>query len=131
MLGTHLKTRTIRILLIALAGGVIACPQALAGEADVVAVKHERAADGTYRFDVTVRHADAGWEHYADMWRVVAPDGTVFAERVLLHPHDAEQPFTRSQTGIVVPEGTASVTVRAHDKLHGWGGAEIEVPLGK
>ena len=34
---------------------------------------------GRWRFDVTVRHADEGWDHYADKWDVVAPDGTVLA----------------------------------------------------
>lgn len=101
----------------------------MAGEADVVAAKFSRAADGSYRFDVTVRHADAGWEHYADKWQVLGPDGTVFGERVLLHPHDDEQPFTRSQSGIEIPDGTRTVTVRAHDKRHGWGGAELTIDL--
>ena len=45
---------------------------ATAGEADVVAVKLDRAAPGVWRFDVTVRHADAGWDHYADAWEVLA-----------------------------------------------------------
>lgn len=103
---------------------------AIAGEADIVAAIHARAADGTYRFDVTVRHADAGWEHYADKWQVVGPDGTVLGERVLLHPHDTEQPFTRSQSGIAIPAGVGSVTIRAHDTQHGWGGADLTVKLG-
>lgn len=104
-------------------------PLAHAGEADVVAAKFSRAADGTFRFDVTVRHADAGWDHYADKWQVTGADGTVFGERVLAHPHDDEQPFTRSQSGIAIPEGTDRVLVRAHDKVHGWGGIEISVDL--
>lgn len=102
---------------------------AQAGEADVVAAKFAKAAGGTYRFDVTVRHADAGWDHYADKWQVVGPDGTVFGERVLAHPHDNEQPFTRSQSGIAIPDGVSSVSIRAHDKVHGWGGAELSVEL--
>lgn len=102
---------------------------ALAGEADVVAAQYAKAADGSYRFDVTVRHADAGWDHYADKWQVIGADGAVYGERVLVHPHDNEQPFTRSQSGIVVPDSVKSVTVRAHDKVHGWGGAELAVDL--
>lgn len=99
-----------------------------AGMADVEAVEVSKEGNG-YRFSVTVRHADEGWEHYADKWEVLGPDGAVYGERVLLHPHVDEQPFTRSQTGIVVPEGIGEVTVRAHDKLHGWGGIEIKVKL--
>jgi len=130
MLINSFKLRNARNLLIALAGGLIATVSAHAGEADVVAAKYAKAPDGSYRFDVTVRHADAGWEHYADKWQVIGPDGTVYGERVLAHPHDNEQPFTRSQSGIAIPEGVSSVTIRAHDKQHGWGGAELTVELG-
>ena len=65
---------------------------ALAGEADVVGVA-ARSSGGGWSFDVTVRHADTGWEHYADAWRVVGPDGVVYGTRVLVHPHVNEQPF--------------------------------------
>ena len=101
----------------------------LAGEADVVAAEAVRAADGTWRFSVTVRHADEGWDHYADAWDVVAPDGTVLATRILHHPHVDEQPFTRSLSGVVIPEDVATVTVRAHDSAHGHGGATADVML--
>lgn len=120
-----------RTLLLALAGGLVATVTAHASEADVMAATFAKTADGTYRFDVTVRHADDGWDHYADKWQVVGPDGTVFGERVLAHPHDNEQPFTRSQSGIVIPEDVGAVTLRAHDKVHGWGGAELVVDLGR
>lgn len=95
----------------------------------MVGVDYRRSADGAYRFDVTVRHADDGWEHYADRWQVLAPDGTVLGERVLLHPHDTEQPFTRSLGGIAIPDDIRTVRVRAHDSRHGWGGAELTVDL--
>jgi hypothetical protein len=102
---------------------------AFAGMADIVGVQTEKAADGTYRFDVSVRHDDEGWDHYADKWVVTGPDGTVYGERVLLHPHENEQPFTRSQSGIAIPDVVKTVTVRAHDKVHGWGGAEMSVSV--
>lgn len=100
-----------------------------AGDADVVDARAERAQDGTYRFDVTVRHADEGWDHYADRWEVLGPDGKVLGERVLLHPHVDEQPFTRSQSGIAIPDDVREVTIRAHDKVHGFGGREMMVAL--
>jgi len=81
------------------------------------------------RFVVTVRHADAGWDHYANAWEVVAPDGTVLATRTLLHPHDNEQPFTRSLDGVALPADIDHVTVRARDTRHGLGGASVRVPL--
>ena len=104
------------------------CGGAQAGEANVVGVKVQAQGE-TYRFDVTVRHGDEGWDHYADRWVVVGDDGTVFGERVLLHPHVEEQPFTRSLSGVVIPEGVNSVAVRGHDKGHGFGGAEFTIDL--
>jgi hypothetical protein len=101
---------------------------ALAGEADVVGVAAQSSGGG-WSFDVTVRHGDTGWEHYADAWRVVGPDDTVYGTRTLLHPHVGEQPFTRSLSGVAIPAGVANVTVEAHDSVHGWGGAAVEVVL--
>jgi hypothetical protein len=93
-------------------------------------------ADGVWTFSVTVRHPDTGWEDYADGWDVVLPDGTVAKPdpkspftRLLLHPHENEQPFTRSQGGIVLPPGIDRVRLRAHDLVDGWGGNEIMVHL--
>jgi hypothetical protein len=100
-----------------------------AGEADVVDVRATKSATKTYTFHVTVQHADSGWDHYADRWDVVGPDGVVLATRVLLHPHVGEQPFTRSLSGVRIPPGTETVTVRAHDKVHGWGGRIMTVEL--
>ena len=101
-----------------------------AGEADVLDVKVRAGGDGTYSFDVTVRHGDTGWKHYADKWDVVAPDGkTVLGTRTLYHPHVEEQPFTRSLSGVRIPAGTDFVILRAHDSVHGYGGAEMTVQL--
>ena len=101
---------------------------ALAGEADVLEVRAERSG-ATWRFEATVSHADEGWEHYADAWRVVGPDGAVYGTRELLHPHVAEQPFTRSLAGVASPDGVSTVTLEARDSVHGWGGRTVEVAL--
>lgn len=103
-----------------------------AGTADVVAVKVfklPKIGPDVFRFRVTVRHADDGWDHYADRWQVVSPDGTVLGTRVLAHPHDNEQPFTRLKD-LRVPVEIKRVTIRAGDKVHGFGGREmtVEVP---
>ncbi len=100
-----------------------------AGEADVVQVALTRSGDGTYQASVTVKHADEGWDHYANAWEVVAPDGTVLATRVLAHPHVNEQPFTRSLSGITIPEDIKEVRFRAKDSVHGYGGKEIVLPV--
>ena len=100
-----------------------------AGEADVLEVRVQRSTDNTYRFDVSVQHADEGWDHYADRWEVLAPDGAVLATRTLLHPHEHEQPFTRSLSGVVIPDNITSVSLRAHDSVHAYGGAEVTVKI--
>jgi len=102
---------------------------ALAGEADIVGVEVTKQEARGFAFTVTVRHADTGWKHYADKWDVVAPDGAVLGTRVLAHPHVDEQPFTRSLGGVRVPDGIDTVSLRAHDSVHGHGGAEKRVTL--
>lgn len=102
---------------------------AVAGEADVVAAEARQAADGSWSFSVTVRHADTGWDHYADAWEVRAPDGAVLGTRTLLHPHVDEQPFTRSLGGVAVPDGVTTVTICARDSVHDFGGACVDVDL--
>ena len=78
--------------------------------------------NGTWTAHVTVRHEDTGWNHYADAWRIVDPDHKVLGTRALYHPHETEQPFTRSLSGIAIPLSVTWVVVQAHDKVHGWGG---------
>jgi hypothetical protein len=104
--------------------GLVAClltQVATADEAKVIAVEATPSVAGAWRFSVTISHGDTGWEHYADKWQVIGPDGGLLGERVLLHPHVDEQPFTRSLGGIAIPEGIDAVRVRAHDTIHGWG----------
>ena len=102
-----------------------------ADEPRVVAAKAVAGADGAWRFDVTVRHNDTGWDHYADGWEILDGAGKVLARRVLLHPHETEQPFTRSLTGVRLPAGLARVVLRAHDKVHGYGSVTVTVDLAK
>lgn len=106
------------------------------GNADVVFVRAVEQPGGAWTFHVTVQHPDMGWEDYADGWDVMTPDGRVLKSdpedpftRLLLHPHVDEQPFTRSQSGLIVPPGVSKVTVRAHDLVDGYGGNEVAVDL--
>lgn len=108
---------------------ILAAAPALAGQADVVAASATAEGGGRWTFSATVRHADEGWDHYADAWRVVGPDGTVYGTRELAHPHVDEQPFTRTLGGVAVPEGVAEVRIEARDSVHGWGGAAVTVAL--
>ena len=92
--------------------------------------------------DATATRTDTGWtisatlsspydspERYADAWRVLGPDGTVLAVRDLLHDHAAEQPFTRSLTGVDIPDEVGTVTIEGRDQQYGWGGATVTIEL--
>ncbi|WP_170786363.1 hypothetical protein [Ruegeria lacuscaerulensis] len=75
---------------------------------------------GTWRFDVTVSHPETGWDDYADGWRVLDMEGKELGLRVLHHPHENEQPFTRSLSGVAIPAGTSQVQVQARTNTDGW-----------
>jgi hypothetical protein len=107
----------------------VASQTASAGEADVLAASAERDMRGTWTISATLLHEDTGWDHYADRFDVLAPDGTVLGSRTLFHPHVNEQPFTRSLTGLSIPETVDVITVRAHDSVHELGGATVEITL--
>jgi hypothetical protein len=104
---------------------------AWAGEADVVAAKVRRAADGSYDFDVTVKSNDRGWDYFADAFEVLTPAGKVLGTRVLLHPHETEQPFTRELYGVKIPQGIERVVIRARHKPKGYDGKTLTVELPK
>jgi len=99
-----------------------------AGQAEILDAKAIRSGDG-WRFTVSVEHADSGWEHYADSWRVVTEDGDLLGERTLMHPHEGEQPFTRSLDGVNIPKNINVVYIEAHDSVHGWSSQRVKVIL--
>lgn len=99
-----------------------------AGEVEIVDAT-ARPDGGGWRFDVTLRHADTGWDHYADAWEVRLPDDTVLGTRTLYHPHVEEQPFTRALSGVGVPEGTRRVVIHARDTVDGWSPRTLSLDL--
>ena len=109
----------------------ILCLPVFADEADVLDVDVTCNSSLVCRFAVTVRHDDQGWKHYANRWEVLSPGGEILATRVLAHPHDDEQPFTRSLTNVSIPDGLSEVIVRSHDLMHEYGGKELVVQLPK
>jgi hypothetical protein len=113
---------------LATVGLLIAAP-AFAGDADVVDAKVVHRSGRVFDFDVTVRSRDTGWERYADQIEVLGPDGKVLGTRVLVHPHEDEQPFTRDVYGVTIPGGVEAVTVRARFKPSGFDGATLRVVL--
>jgi len=96
---------------------------------DILAAQATPEGDGAWRFDVTVSSPYDTPERYADAWRVVGPNGTVYGIRELTHDHASEQPFTRSQTGIAIPSDVIIVTVEGRDQANGWGGGTLTVDL--
>jgi hypothetical protein len=83
----------------------------------------------TWRFDVTISHPDTGWDHYVDAWRILDMQGNELGTRVLTHPHVDEQPFTRSLSGVRIPEGTSQVQIQAREKPGGWNPDAVIITL--
>jgi len=98
-----------------------------ADEVRIVDVRVE--CPGSCSFAVTLEHDDEGWHHYANKWDVMSLDGQILGSRVLYHPHENEQPFTRSLSGVIVPEGISQVKIRAMDSVHGYSKQEVVVDI--
>lgn len=96
---------------------------------NVTGVKVKARAADQFDFDVTVSSPYDTAQRYADAFRVVDKDGTVYGERVLLHDHADEQPFTRDLYSVTIPRAVKVVTVQARDKQFGYGGKTAEVVL--
>ena len=99
---------------------LILIPSAALADPPMVESATAQNSGGSWNFSVTIRHPDTGWDHYADGWEVLAPDGTRLGFRELLHPHENEQPFTRSLGGVAVPDGIDEVQIRARCSQDGW-----------
>lgn len=109
---------------------VLLMPSAvLAGEADVIKAVAKAQGSGSWRFDVTIRSNDKGWDYYCDRFEIVGPDGAVLGTRILAHPHETEQPFTRSLGSVAIPGSVTTVTVRASMKPDGAGGETVQISL--
>ncbi len=117
-----------KLLAAVVLAGLCAAPQAFANQVKILHAKFQQSG-GNWYVSVTLRHHDTGWDHYADEWRIVGPDGKEIAKRVLLHPHENEQPFTRSLGGVEIPSGDNVVYIEAHDKVHGWSPQRLKVDL--
>ena len=127
---SFITRRPILRAVFASAAVILASAPLTAGDADVVDVSIAALGDSKFRIDATVAHGDTGWEHYADRWDVLTEDGHVIGPRVLHHPHETEQPFTRSLT-LVIPADIARVVIRAGDLVHGDDGGKtitVDVP---
>jgi len=102
--------------------------QVYADEVKILDVKFNKKGIG-WTVSVKLQHADEGWRHYADVWRIVDAQNTIFGERILRHPHVNEQPFTRSLTQVIIPLDVPVVYIEAHDSVHGWSAPRLKVDL--
>ena len=97
---------------------------------DIVAVDptYDAVAD-TWSFAVTVSSPYDTPAQYADGWRVIGPDGTVYGVHTLAHDHASEQPFTRHQRGVTIPDDVDEVTIEGRDLASGFGGGTATISL--
>lgn len=96
---------------------------------DVLAVELRPKGEGIFDVAVTLSSPYDTAQRYADGWRVLDADGNVLGSHTLLHDHAAEQPFTRTQSGLVIPDGVAEITVQGRDQANGFGGLTLTVPI--
>lgn len=97
---------------------------------DILEAELRPVGSRTYDVVVTISSPYDSPERYADGWRVLAPDGSLLGAHELLHDHATEQPFTRTQPALVIPDGIDLVTVEGRDLANGYGGTTrtVRVP---
>lgn len=94
---------------------------------DIVSVDVTRGGEMSASFAVTVSSPYDSPQRYADGWRVLDQDGAVLGEHTLGHDHANEQPFTRTQSDVEIPEGTTELTIEGRDQISGYGGETVTV----
>jgi hypothetical protein len=113
----------------AAAEAALAQPTASQKYPDIISATVKPRGADVFDFDVTVSSPYDTLQRYADAFRALTLDRKVLGERVLLHDHQTEQPFTRDLYGIKIPADIKRVIIEGRDQLHGWGGKTIEVAL--
>lgn len=92
----------------------------------VTGVRFSREVDpGTFSMGATVRHHDQGWDDYAD---TIVFEGAENGRLALQHPHDDEQPFTRSKDNV---RAEGRVRVHALDNVRSGDGSAIVVDFSR
>jgi hypothetical protein len=100
-----------------------------AGDVQILAADFYNNGGQTWSVNITLKHDDTGWKHFADNWRIVDNKGNILGDRVLMHPHVSEQPFTRGLGNVKIPENIKTVYIEAHDKVHGWTEKKLQIDL--
>ena len=96
---------------------------------DVLVVELRPRGDRTFDVAVTLSSPYDTPQRYADGWRVMDREGNVLGTHTLMHDHAGEQPFTRTQPGLHIPDGTETVTVEGRDQANGFGGLALTVAV--
>lgn len=96
---------------------------------DIIAVDIRPGEQDAFHFEVTVSSPYDTHRRYADAFRIMGKDGTVFGTRILAHDHASEQPFTRYLYGVTIPRGVTAVVVQGRDMKYGYGGKTVEAVL--
>jgi hypothetical protein len=101
---------------------------AFADAPDVVSAKVAQDG-GRWTVTVVLSHEDTGWDHFADGFAVLLPDGTKIGYGELSHPHTGQDTFSASLTGLRIPDGTPFVLIRTRCNLVGWAAESVPVDL--
>ena len=73
----------------------------------------------SFDFDVTAFSPYDMPPQYGDAFRGMGRAGKVFSERILLHDHAGEQPFTRDLYDVRIAAGVRTVVIQARDQKFG------------
>ena len=96
---------------------------------EIIGVQLVARGDRVYDVVVSISSPYDTPERYADGWRVLDSEGNVLGTHTLLHDHANEQPFTRTQPGLEIPEGVTEITVEGRDLVNGYGGGTLSIDV--
>lgn len=100
----------------------------LADDPEIVNATASKSGMG-WKISVTLKHPDTGWDHFADGWEVRDMTGKVLGFRELAHPHGFNEPFTRSLSSVMIPDGVRKVQIRARCNTGEWGKQVFKLKL--
>lgn len=108
---------------------LVAVPSCPAGEASVERVDLIRSPQG-WCAQVVVHHDDVDYQHYANWVEVLTGDGVRLIRRDIVRPSTGPDrpPFHRIYLD-ALPSGLKGLVVRAHCKVHSYGGREVAIDL--
>jgi len=96
---------------------------------EIIGVQLVSSGDRVYDVVVSISSPYDSPERYADGWRVLDEEGNVLGTHTLMHDHANEQPFTRTQPGLEIPEGVRTITVQGRDLINGYGGGTLSIDI--